>query len=65
MRLARLSRSPRAWAAALAVWAVGCTPHIGDSCTLNTDCDISNTRQCDNSEPVSYTHLTLPTILRV
>jgi hypothetical protein len=37
-------------AAALA----GCTPHIGDRCNLNTDCSISNTRQCDNSQPNGY-----------
>jgi hypothetical protein len=47
--------STSAWVAALLVpWAVGCTPHIGDRCTLNTDCSISNTRQCDNSQPNGY-----------
>jgi hypothetical protein len=38
----------------LGLSAVGCTPHIGDRCTLNTDCSISNTRQCDNSQPNGY-----------
>jgi hypothetical protein len=39
---------------ALAAAAAGCTPHIGDRCNLNTDCSISNTRQCDNSQPNGY-----------
>lgn len=32
----------------------GCTPHIGDSCQLNTDCSIEGTLQCDNSMPNGY-----------
>jgi hypothetical protein len=34
--------------------AAGCTPHIGDKCLVNTDCSISNTRQCDTSQPTGY-----------
>jgi hypothetical protein len=43
-----------AFAALAAVAAVACTPHIGDKCTINTDCSISNTRQCDTSQPSGY-----------
>jgi hypothetical protein len=32
----------------------GCTPHIGDKCTLNTDCSIQGTLACDNSQPNGY-----------
>jgi hypothetical protein len=41
-------------AVVLAVGAVACTPHIGGSCTLNTDCSIDNSKQCDNSQPNGY-----------
>jgi hypothetical protein len=51
VRLLRVARMALA-GAALALAA--CTPHIGDKCTLNTDCSISNTRQCDNSQPNGY-----------
>ncbi len=32
----------------------GCTPHIGDSCGLSTDCATDGTRICDTSEPGGY-----------
>ncbi len=32
----------------------GCTPVIGDSCTLSTDCASDGTRICDTSEPGGY-----------
>jgi hypothetical protein len=38
----------------LALGAAACTPQIGNSCTLNTDCSIDNSRQCDNSQPNGY-----------
>jgi hypothetical protein len=41
-------------AAMLALGAAACTPQIGNSCTLNTDCSIDNSRQCDNSQPNGY-----------
>jgi hypothetical protein len=34
--------------------ASGCTPKIGDRCSLNTDCSVDNTRACDNSQPNGY-----------
>jgi hypothetical protein len=34
--------------------AVGCTPKIGDKCTLSTDCDVSGGRVCDTSQPGGY-----------
>ncbi len=55
MRFA-LSVRVAAAAAALAGALVlaGCTPHIGDRCTLNTDCSIQNDRICDNAQPNGY-----------
>jgi hypothetical protein len=32
----------------------GCTPAIGDKCTLSTDCSIQGTRVCDTSQPNGY-----------
>jgi hypothetical protein len=40
--------------AVLALGAGACTPHIGGSCSLNTDCSIDNSKQCDNSQPNGY-----------
>jgi hypothetical protein len=37
-----------------ALGAAGCTPKVGDRCSLNTDCSIDNTRVCDNSQPGGY-----------
>ena len=53
---------PRSWAsvvslaAALAAgsWLTGCTPKIGDSCALSTDCASDGTRVCDTSEPGGF-----------
>jgi hypothetical protein len=33
---------------------VGCTPSIGDKCTLSTDCSIQGDRLCDTSQPGGY-----------
>jgi hypothetical protein len=33
---------------------MGCTPHIGDHCTLSTDCSLQGDRQCDTAEPNGY-----------
>ncbi len=41
-------------AALLGFGAAACTPHIGNSCNLNTDCSIDNSRQCDNSQSGGY-----------
>ncbi len=41
-------------AAALGSAAVGCTPNIGDSCTLSTDCSQTGDRLCDTTEPGGY-----------
>jgi hypothetical protein len=38
----------------LGLGALACTPQIGNSCNLNTDCSIDNSRQCDNSQPNGY-----------
>jgi hypothetical protein len=32
----------------------GCTPSIGDKCTLSTDCSIRGDRLCDTSQPGGY-----------
>jgi hypothetical protein len=45
--------APVALAAGGAV-LVGCTPHIGDHCNLNTDCSIQGTLLCDTSQPNGY-----------
>lgn len=39
--------------AALAL-AAGCSPTIGDSCSVSTDCDINGTRICDLAQPGGY-----------
>ncbi|MFO0679808.1 MAG: hypothetical protein U0169_25005 [Polyangiaceae bacterium] len=46
-------------AVALVTWAfgfamVGCTPRIGDKCTLSTDCSVQGDRLCDTSAPEGY-----------
>lgn len=41
-------------AAATMPLAVGCSPSIGDSCSVSTDCDINGTRICDLAEPGGY-----------
>jgi hypothetical protein len=38
----------------LAAWAMGCTPSIGDKCSLSTDCSIRGDRLCDTSQPAGY-----------
>ncbi len=35
-------------------WAMGCTPSIGDKCTLSTDCSLRGDRLCDTSQPGGY-----------
>jgi len=40
--------------AALAAALTGCTPAVGDSCALSTDCATDGTRICDTSEPGGY-----------
>ena len=32
----------------------GCTPSIGDSCVLSTDCSLQGDRVCDNAQPNGY-----------
>jgi hypothetical protein len=32
----------------------GCTPSVGDRCTLSTDCSIQGSRICDTSQPNGY-----------
>ena len=34
--------------------ALGCSPSIGDSCSLSTDCSIMGDRLCDTSMPDGY-----------
>jgi hypothetical protein len=56
----QLSLRSLAWLLGLAGAALaglvlsGCTPRIGDKCTLNTDCSIQGTLVCDNSQPNGY-----------
>ena len=37
-----------------ALFAFGCTPHIGDSCTVSTDCSAAGDRLCDVTQPGGY-----------
>ena len=39
---------------ALAAILLGCTPQIGDDCTLSTDCSQLGDRLCDTSQPDGY-----------
>jgi len=39
---------------AASAWLAGCTPSIGDSCALSTDCASDGTRVCDTSEPGGF-----------
>jgi len=40
--------------ALLALAASGCTPSIGDKCSLSTDCSLRGDRLCDTSQPGGY-----------
>lgn len=41
-------------AGAMALAASGCTPEIGDSCILSTDCSTRGDRLCDTAQPGGY-----------
>jgi hypothetical protein len=41
-------------AALLGFGASGCTPAIGDRCTISTDCSVQGNRICDTFEPNGY-----------
>jgi hypothetical protein len=45
---------PALGALALAMAGAGCTPKIGDKCTLSTDCSQQGTLVCDTSQPEGY-----------
>jgi hypothetical protein len=38
----------------VAVLALGCTPKIGDSCTVSTNCSATGDRLCDITQPGGY-----------
>jgi hypothetical protein len=44
----------RALACLAALFAFGCTPHIGDSCTTSTNCSAAGDRLCDITQPGGY-----------
>jgi hypothetical protein len=45
----------RVWAGVAALAALaGCSPKIGDSCTVSTDCSATGDRLCDITEPGGY-----------
>jgi len=52
----RASYAPLALAIAAAGLAglAGCTPAIGDRCTLSTDCSVQGNRVCDTTQPNGY-----------
>ena len=37
-----------------ATFTTGCGKHVGDSCTLSTDCSVQGDRQCDTAQPNGY-----------
>ena len=41
-------------ATAVALFGVGCTPKIGNSCSQSTDCSQQGDRLCDSSQPDGY-----------
>src|SRR5258705_13828561 len=44
-----------AWAGAIAAsLAVGCSPKIGDKCSVSTDCSVQGDRLCDPTQPGGY-----------
>ncbi len=50
----RLALSVALLAAVALPFAAGCSPSIGDSCGVSTDCDINGTRICDLAQPGGY-----------
>lgn len=42
------------WVLPLAALVFGCTPKIGNKCTLSTDCSQLGDRLCDTSQPDGY-----------
>src|ERR1700760_4201839 len=44
----------QALACLAALFAFGCTPHIGDSCTISTNCSAQGDRLCDITQPGGY-----------
>ncbi len=51
----RLARALRGAALALPLlFAVGCTPKIGNKCTVSTDCSQLGDRLCDTTQPDGY-----------
>jgi hypothetical protein len=49
-----MQRIPLPYVLIVALSAWGCTPSIGDKCSLSTDCSIRGDRLCDTSEPNGY-----------
>jgi hypothetical protein len=50
----RLPLLPAVLLALLGLAALGCTPHIGDECTVSTNCSTAGDRLCDITEPGGY-----------
>jgi hypothetical protein len=50
----RLSGSFFEWTIAASLLAFGCTPSIGDSCKLHTDCSATGNRICEPNLPGGY-----------
>jgi hypothetical protein len=50
----RLPMAQAALLVLLSLVAFGCTPKIGDSCTVSTNCSASGDRLCDITEPGGY-----------
>jgi hypothetical protein len=58
-RAGKLRRAVLAWLAPLGLasagaFALGCSPHIGDKCAVNSDCSLQGNLQCDTSQPNGY-----------
>ncbi|HKO50071.1 MAG TPA: hypothetical protein VJV79_20210, partial [Polyangiaceae bacterium] len=52
--LTRLARLAMAFAALTGGLALGCTPKIGDDCSVSTNCSTTGDRLCDITQPGGY-----------
>jgi len=52
--LTRLARLAVGFAAVTGALALGCTPKIGDDCTVSTNCSTTGDRLCDVTQPGGY-----------
>src|SRR5438874_8986090 len=58
VRCARMTPVRNGWALTLVAVVIavasGCTPKIGDKCSVSTDCSVQGDRLCDPTQPAGY-----------